>query len=159
MCEYCVIEEWQKDNPPPVVPDSTWNVRFLDVVHASSPAGARGQQYDKRYIDVRLVAPNRFVAERLAWDLLKEQIGRTPFKDDFVLMGAAEIQHRVDSDGWVWAAWDSYTIQVKEGSGPCWHCGMETKWVEINFQAWLCSPACNEAKWKEFAEASARHGN
>lgn len=92
MCEYCDIEDWLKENPYPPVPDPEWNVRFLDVVHASSPAGAHGQQYAKRYIDVRLVAPSRFVAERVAWGLLQEKIGRVPFKDDFVLMGAAEIR-------------------------------------------------------------------
>lgn len=85
MCEHCDIEEWQKENPYPPVPDPTWRVRFLDVVTAMTKPG------EDRYIDVHLIAASRFVAERVAWDVLKEKLGRTPFKNDFVLMGAAEV--------------------------------------------------------------------
>jgi len=31
-----------------------------------------------------------------------------------------------------------------------------TSWVEINFQAYLCSEECNTAKTKEFMDALAR---
>lgn len=88
MCEYCDIEDWMKENPYPTVPDPLWNVRFLDVETAMGKTKADPQH---RYIDVRLVAPNRFVAERVAWDLLQQKIGRVPFKDDFVLMGSSEV--------------------------------------------------------------------
>jgi hypothetical protein len=93
MCEFCDIEDWQKENPPPEIPDPTWSVKFLDVRHAMSekPKGiAKKRHYERRYVDVQIVAPSRFVAERVAWDALKEKIGRVPFKDDFVLMGASE---------------------------------------------------------------------
>ena len=148
MCEYCAIEEWQKENPPQIEPDPFWNVRFLDVVTAMTKGG------DSRYVDVQIVAPSRFVAERVAWDLLREKIGRVPFKDDWVLMGSSEMHNKKDEQGWTWAAWDDHTILAQEGSGPCWHCGKETRWIEINFESWLCSPECNAAKWKEYEEAS-----
>jgi hypothetical protein len=157
MCEYCDIENWQKDNPYPPVPDPVWNVKFLDVRHAMSPTPddvPQKRHYDRRYIDVKIIAANRFMAERLAWDRLQEEIDRVPFKDDFVLMGAAEAHDRTDEQGWMWAAWDEHTMQAKNGTGPCWHCGKETPWLEINFQAWLCSLACNRAKWAEYMKAS-----
>lgn len=88
MCEYCDIEDWMKENPYPPVPDPLWNVRFLDVETAMGKTKADPQH---RYIDVRLKAPNRFVAERVAWDVLQQRIGHVPFKDDFVLMGSSEV--------------------------------------------------------------------
>lgn len=160
MCEFCEIEDWQKENPAPLTPDPYWNVRFLDVVQAGSASpqpGALPQKihYERRYVDVSLIAPSRFVAERLAWDLLQKKIGRVPFKDDFVLMGASEVKPKM-AQGDEWAPWDKHTIRARTGSGPCWHCGKETVWIEINFESWLCSPECNAAKWKEYEEA-ARH--
>jgi hypothetical protein len=56
----------------------------------------------------------------------------------------------IDDQGWEWADWDKHTLKAKEGSGPCWHCGKDTQWIEINFQAWLCSLECNQAKWREY---------
>lgn len=35
----------------------------------------------------------------------------------------------------------------------CWHCGDKTHWVDVNFEAALCSPRCEDAKWKEYSEA------
>lgn len=39
-------------------------------------------------------------------------------------------------------------------SFSCWHCGNKTRWVEINFEAPLCSDECVAAKWREWARAS-----
>ena len=36
---------------------------------------------------------------------------------------------------------------------PCWHCKAPTAWVEMNFQAHLCSEGCVKAKWNEYARA------
>jgi len=36
---------------------------------------------------------------------------------------------------------------------PCWNCGTMTAWIDGNFMAALCSPECEDAKWREFAEA------
>lgn len=58
----------------------------------------------------------------------------------------------IDANGFEWAEWDKHVTKVPT-SGPCWHCGAETQWVEINFQAYLCSKACNDAKWDEYAKA------
>jgi hypothetical protein len=35
----------------------------------------------------------------------------------------------------------------------CWNCGRKTMWVELNFEAHICSEQCNDAKWKEYLEA------
>jgi hypothetical protein len=37
----------------------------------------------------------------------------------------------------------------------CWHCGESTNWIDINFQAPLCSEECFDAKWDEYFKASA----
>ena len=39
---------------------------------------------------------------------------------------------------------------------PCWHCGEPTVFVEISFEANLCSEECVDAKWKEYEEAERR---
>ena len=38
----------------------------------------------------------------------------------------------------------------------CWHCGQPTKWISINFQAFLCSTECADAKWHEYQVVSSR---
>ena len=35
----------------------------------------------------------------------------------------------------------------------CWHCREFTHWIDINFEAYLCSEECERAKWQEFKEA------
>lgn len=37
---------------------------------------------------------------------------------------------------------------------PCWHCGELTAWVDINFEANLCSEECERAKWSEYFSAT-----
>ena len=37
---------------------------------------------------------------------------------------------------------------------PCWHCGEETFWIDLSFEAHLCSEECEDAKWEEFQEVS-----
>lgn len=39
---------------------------------------------------------------------------------------------------------------------PCWHCNHATRWVELNFEAHLCSTECVDAKWREYFEACRR---
>ena len=36
---------------------------------------------------------------------------------------------------------------------PCWHCGELTSWIDISFEAPLCSEECEQAKWAEYAQA------
>lgn len=37
--------------------------------------------------------------------------------------------------------------------GECWHCKALTTWIDMDFQAFICSEECQEAKWKEYCEA------
>lgn len=57
--------------------------------------------------------------------------------------------------------WRQMTIAVA-GTGPFRHCGAETRLIEINFEARLCSEACIRAKWDEYwaaeREAAAPEG-
>lgn len=36
---------------------------------------------------------------------------------------------------------------------PCWHCGSTTRWVDLDFLAFLCSEECREAETKEYNAA------
>jgi hypothetical protein len=36
---------------------------------------------------------------------------------------------------------------------PCMGCGELCHWVEINFEAGICSTECSEKVWKEWADA------
>ena len=38
-------------------------------------------------------------------------------------------------------------------SAECWQCKTPTPWVELNFEAHLCSPECVDKAWHEFFEA------
>jgi hypothetical protein len=45
---------------------------------------------------------------------------------------------------------------LKGGSPrPCWHCNRSTWFLEINFEAALCSPDCVKAKDEEYWKAVA----
>ena len=33
---------------------------------------------------------------------------------------------------------------------PCWNCGEPTSWIDIIFEAPLCSEECERQKWAEF---------
>lgn len=33
---------------------------------------------------------------------------------------------------------------------PCWNCGELTSWIDLNFEAYLCSEECERQKWAEF---------
>lgn len=46
-----------------------------------------------------------------------------------------------------------FEVVKLEAKNPCWHCGRPTQWVELNFEAHLCSEECVDAKWKEYFEA------
>lgn len=48
-------------------------------------------------------------------------------------------------------------LRDDEDSGPCWHCGAATRWVDLCFEIPLCSPDCSDAKWEEFYEAAQQH--
>ena len=38
-------------------------------------------------------------------------------------------------------------------SQPCWNCGELTSWIDINFEAHLCSEECEREKWAEYEKA------
>jgi len=42
---------------------------------------------------------------------------------------------------------------IRGKPGPCWHCGEETEWIDIDFEAHLCSDECLSAKIDEYLEA------
>jgi len=44
---------------------------------------------------------------------------------------------------------------IMKGKKPhvCWHCGEGCNWVDIDFEAHLCSEECQQAKWKEYCKA------
>jgi len=37
-------------------------------------------------------------------------------------------------------------------SGLCWNCKTKTQFIDLCFQAWICSPKCQDIKNKEFFE-------
>lgn len=37
---------------------------------------------------------------------------------------------------------------------PCWHCGVPTPWVELNFESALHPGPCTLAKWAEYHAAN-----
>jgi hypothetical protein len=47
-------------------------------------------------------------------------------------------------------------IKCRTVEAPCWMCQKPTKWVEVNFEAHLCSPECVDQAWGEFFEAIER---
>ena len=36
---------------------------------------------------------------------------------------------------------------------PCWQCGEMTLWIDLSFEAHLCSEECEDEKWEEFGLA------
>ena len=38
--------------------------------------------------------------------------------------------------------------------GPCWNCGEMTPWMDICFEAHICSEECNKIKTREFFNAA-----
>jgi hypothetical protein len=40
-----------------------------------------------------------------------------------------------------------------EHAANCWHCGRLTRFIEINFEAYLCPGDCTAAKWAAFQVA------
>ena len=46
-----------------------------------------------------------------------------------------------------------YDMVFASSESPCWHCGEMTGWIEINFEAYLCSTECVDTKWAEFISA------
>lgn len=38
-------------------------------------------------------------------------------------------------------------------SRMCWNCGRSTHWVDINFEAPLCSATCERVKWQQYKDA------
>lgn len=37
---------------------------------------------------------------------------------------------------------------------PCMHCGRLTQWIDLSFEAHICSEECSQAAWQEFIWAS-----
>jgi len=40
--------------------------------------------------------------------------------------------------------------------GKCWNCNKPTQWIDIDFQAHLCSEECAIIKWREYEIAMKR---
>jgi hypothetical protein len=40
---------------------------------------------------------------------------------------------------------------------PCWNCGELTNWIDILFEANLCSEECERVKWSEYFLASLKN--
>jgi hypothetical protein len=51
------------------------------------------------------------------------------------------------------------TLIRHEEERPCWHCQRQTKWIDINFEAFLCCPECEDAKWDEYFKAQQDSGD
>jgi len=47
-------------------------------------------------------------------------------------------------------------MYTSDFSGSCWECGDETNWMDIDFQAYICSTECHEAKLNEYGRACMR---
>jgi len=47
---------------------------------------------------------------------------------------------------------DDGVIKVSN-SRPCWECERPTAFVDLDFQAHLCSPECRDLKWNEYFRA------
>lgn len=39
---------------------------------------------------------------------------------------------------------------------PCFNCGTPTPYIEISFEAHMCSEECNDQKWREYEEDCAK---
>ena len=37
--------------------------------------------------------------------------------------------------------------------GECFICKSLTKWIDINFEGYLCSTECEDKAWKDYADA------
>ena len=61
-----------------------------------------------------------------------------------------------DAVKWDQPAEPQHMVMKVETAEPCWHCQKPTTWIEINFEAFLCSPECDDAKWNEYWEACRR---
>ncbi len=49
--------------------------------------------------------------------------------------------------------YDEYLIESKDGSGKCFMCGKETRYIDISFETWLCSEECQRDLDEEYYEA------
>ena len=47
---------------------------------------------------------------------------------------------------------DDGTIKVGT-TRPCWNCQQPTAYVDLNFEAHLCSETCRDLKWAEYFDA------
>ena len=41
-------------------------------------------------------------------------------------------------------------VQELSNEGTCWNCGRKTNWVDLSFEAYLCSPHCVHRKSQQF---------
>jgi len=40
----------------------------------------------------------------------------------------------------------------------CWNCGEFTIWIDVLFEAYLCSEECERQKWREYFDAERKAG-
>lgn len=49
---------------------------------------------------------------------------------------------------------ESSHLVFKSGvTNPCWRCKRPTQWVELSFEAHMCSPACDDESWDDYRRA------
>ena len=63
-----------------------------------------------------------------------------------------------DAPDWFQPGDPDHEVVKVPGVRPCWQCGTLTRFAELNFEAHVCSEACNDAGWREYFEACARAG-
>lgn len=54
--------------------------------------------------------------------------------------------------------WVNFQLDHGREWGNCWHCGGRTRWVDLDFVAYLHPGVCNKSKWLEFDEDNRRAG-
>lgn len=52
--------------------------------------------------------------------------------------------------------WQNYFV-VSPEIGKCWHCGKDTRFVDMGFETYLHPGACDEAKTDEYFRALSLH--
>jgi len=58
-----------------------------------------------------------------------------------------------DAELWFQPGDDMNEVMKCPEAKPCWQCGTPTRFVELNFEAHVCSEACNDAAWRDYFEA------
>jgi hypothetical protein len=49
--------------------------------------------------------------------------------------------------------YEGSTLMRSKNQGLCFHCNRLTYWIDLLFEAYVCSPNCEDAKWQEYFKA------